>query len=217
MTISLKLFNKIYITNNALIYIKYFTLQSINQSKLKIVILTPMEIEQQKVLSALARIPNLNHNYEVIVSGIGRESTAKNLMNLPPNDLCVLMGFAAIVGQEINLPPNLSMGKPIEITNVSLYGYEGGLFENGKPITINAKLNLPNLSSLTSDKFVRTTDLAEKTVVNMEDYTFMYLKKPQDVIVRIISDFLPHTTEIDFFEEVKNIDFLEGILALEGM
>jgi hypothetical protein len=71
------------------------------------------------------------------------------------------------------------------------------------------------LSSLTSDKFVRTTDLAEKTVVNMEDYTFKFLKKPQDFIVRIISDFLPHETEIDFFEEVKSIDFLEGVMAVD--
>jgi hypothetical protein len=38
----------------------------------------------------------------------------------------------------------------------------------------------------------------------MEDYTFMFLKQPQDFIVRIISDFLPHTQEIDFFEEVKS-------------
>jgi hypothetical protein len=43
----------------------------------------------------------------------------------------------------------------------------------------------------------------------------MYLKKPEDFIVRIISDFLPHETEIDFFEEVKGIDFLEGVKALE--
>ena len=117
-----------------------------------------------------------------------------------------------------HLPDYLHLGKPIEITNASLYGYEGGLFENGKPIiTENPKLNLPCLSSLTSDKFVRTTDLAEKTVVNMEDYTFKYLKKPQDFIVRIISDFLPHETEIDFFEEVKSIDFLEGVKAVDGV
>ena len=45
----------------------------------------------------------------------------------------------------------------------------------------------------------------------MEDYTFMYLKKPQDFIVRIISDFLPHETEIDFFEEVKRIDFFVAL------
>jgi hypothetical protein len=44
----------------------------------------------------------------------------------------------------------------------------------------------------------------------MEDYTFMCLKNPQDCIMRIFSDFLPHTTEIDFFEEVKGIDFLKG-------
>jgi hypothetical protein len=49
----------------------------------------------------------------------------------------------------------------------------------------------------------------------MEDYTFKYLKKPQDFIVRIISDFLPHETEIDFFEEVKGIDFLEGVKAVD--
>jgi hypothetical protein len=49
----------------------------------------------------------------------------------------------------------------------------------------------------------------------MEDYTFKYLKRPQDFIVRIISDFLPHETEIDFFEEVKGIDFLEGVKAVD--
>ncbi len=176
-----------------------------------------MEIEQEKVLSALSRISNPNHSYEVIVSGIGRESTAKAMMQLPPHDICVLMGFAAVVGKASDLPDYLQLGKPIEITHASLYGYEGGLFENGKPIIKYAHLNLPCLSSLTSDKFVRTTDLAEKTVVNMEDYTFMYLKKPQDLIVRIISDFLPHETEIDFFEEVKGIDFIEAVKVLENL
>lgn len=176
-----------------------------------------MEIEQTKVLDALARISNLKHTYDVRVSGIGRESTAKALMQLPEHDCCVLMGFAAVVGKAQDLPEYLQLGKPIEITQASLYGYEGGLFENGKPILCDAQLNLPCLSSLTSDKFVRTTDLAPQTVVNMEDYTFMYLKKPQDCIVRIISDFLPHETEIDFFEEVKGIDFLEGVRAVEGI
>ena len=156
-----------------------------------------MEIEREKVLNALARISNLNHTYEVIVSGIGRESTAKAMMQMPPHDICVLMGFAAVVGKEAHLPDYLHLGKPI--------------------ITEKPKLNLPCLSSLTSDKFVRTTDLAEKTVINMEDYTFKYLKKPQDFIVRIISDFLPHETEIDFFEEVKSIDFLEGVKAVDGV
>ncbi len=174
-----------------------------------------MEIEREKVLEALAKITNKKHTYEVIVSGIGRESTAKAMMQLPEHAVCVLMGFAAVVGKASHLPDYLQLGKPIEITQASLYGYEGGLFENGKPIINEPRLNLPCLSSLTSDKFVRTTDLAEKTVVNMEDYTFMYLKKPQDCIVRIISDFLPHETEIDFFEEVKGIDFLEGVNALE--
>ena len=176
-----------------------------------------MEIEQEKVLHALSQILNLNHTYEVLVSGIGRESTARAMMHLPPNDVCVLMGFAAVVGKEAHLPTHLGMGKPIEITESSLYGYEGGLFENGAAVMAEAKLNLPCLSSLTSDKFVRTTDLAESTVVNMEDYTFMYLKKPQDFIVRIVSDFLPHEHEIDFFEEVKGIDFMEGVLALDGI
>lgn len=182
---------------------------------MKIIILTPMSIEQEKVLSALSRIENKKHTYEVIVSGIGRESTAKAMLQLPPHDICVLMGFAAVVGKETHLPDYLQLGKPIEITNASLYGYEGGLFENGAPIHKEPHLNLPSLSSLTSDKFVRTTDIAEKTVVNMEDFTFMYLKKPQDFIVRIISDFLPHETEIDFFEEVKGIDFLEGVKAVD--
>jgi len=174
-----------------------------------------MEIEREKVLNALARISNLNHTYEILVSGIGREKIAKTMMNVPTHDVCVLVGFAAIVGKEVDLPNYLHLGKPIEITNASLYGYEGGLFENGKPIIVSPKLNLPWLSSLTSDKFVRTTDLAEQTVVNMEDYTFMFLKKPQDFIVRIISDFLPHETEIDFFDAVKNIDFLDAILSID--
>jgi hypothetical protein len=183
----------------------------------KIIILTPMEIEREKAIAALSRIPSLKHSYQVVVSGIGRESTAKAMMQMPPHDVCVLMGFAAVVGKERDLPSHLGMGKPIEITNASLYGYEGGLFENGKPIEADSKTNLPNLHSLTSDKFVRTTDLEVETVVNMEDYTFMYLKNPQDFIVRIISDFLPHETEIDFFEEVKGIDFLEGVMVLENL
>ncbi len=176
-----------------------------------------MAIEREKVLSALSRIPNPKHAYAVVVSGIGREATAKALLHLPAHDVCVLMGFAAVVGKESSLPEYLGLGKPIEITNASLYGYEGGLFENGKPIMANPQLQLPCLSSLTSDKFVRTTNLATQTVVNMEDYTFMYLKKPQDFIVRIVSDFLPHEREIDFFEEVMGIDFLEGVLAVEGL
>ena len=57
----------------------------------------------------------------------------KAIMQLPPHDICVLMGFAAVVGKEAHLPDYLHLGKPIEITNASLYGYEGGLFENGKP------------------------------------------------------------------------------------
>jgi hypothetical protein len=174
-----------------------------------------MEIEREKVLVAINRIINTKHNYQVITCGIGRESIAKTMMHLPSSDCVVLVGFAAIVGKEAELSSCLGFGKPIEITTTSLYGYEGGLFENGKPIQVEAKLNLPTLSSLTSDKFVRTTNLKTETIVNMEDYTFMYLKRPQDFIVRIISDFLPHETEIDFFEHVKQINFLSAIQAIE--
>ena len=109
----------------------------------------------------------------------------------------------------------LKLGKPIEITACSLYGYQGELFENGRLIVENAKTNLPCLTSLTSDKFVKTTHLTTGTIVNMEDYTFMYLKKPQDFIIRIVSDFLPHATEIDFFKEIEQISFEEAIKAIE--
>ena len=182
---------------------------------MNIIIVTPMEIEREKALAAISKIKNSKHNYQVVASGIGRESIAKTMMHLPSSDCVVLVGFAAIVGKETELPSELGFGKPIEITTSSLYGYEGGLFENGKPIEVAAKLNLPTLSSLTSDKFVRTTNLKVETIVNMEDYTFMYLKRPQDFIVRVISDFLPHETEIDFFEHVKEIDFLPAIQAIE--
>ncbi len=175
-----------------------------------------MKIENEKVISAIARIQNKKHYYNIITSEIGREATAKSMMQLPESDVNILLGFGALVGKESEMPKELSFGKPIEITTSSLYGYEGGLFENGKPIQVEPKLNLPCLSSLTSDKFVRTTDLAEKTVVNMEDYTFMYLKRPQDFILRVISDYLPHETEIDFFEHVKDIDFLSAIEAIEA-
>jgi hypothetical protein len=43
----------------------------------------------------------------------------------------------------------------------------------------------------------------------------LFLKKPQDFIIRIISDFLPHEKEIDFFEEVKAIDFFEAIQLVD--
>jgi hypothetical protein len=96
-----------------------------------------------------------------------------------------------------------------------LYGYQGDIFENGAPVIAEPKTKLPSLASLTSDKFVRTTDLAEQTIINMEDYTFMFLKKPKDFIVRIISDFLPHETEIDFFEEIKGVNFIEAIKLVD--
>lgn len=182
---------------------------------MNIVLLTPMDIEQQKVQKALQKSEKLKNRYNVVVSGIGRESTAKAMMSLPEHDLCVLLGFGAIIGQENVLPKELKLGKPVEITACSLYGYQGELFENGRLIVENAKTNLPCLTSLTSDKFVKTTHLTTGTIVNMEDYTFMYLKKPQDFIIRIVSDFLPHTTEIDFFKEVEQISFDEAIKAIE--
>jgi hypothetical protein len=182
---------------------------------MKVILLIPMEIESEKALDALRRYPNLKKEYQIIVTGIGRESVAKAMMQLPPHDVCVLLGFAAIVGQEHLLPAELKLGMPVEITNASLFGYEGQLFENGKPIQAESKTSLPKLSSLTSDKFVTTTNLDEQTIINMEDYTFMFLKRPQDYIIRIVSDFLPHTQEIDFFEEVSSIDFLNAIHAIE--
>ena len=184
---------------------------------MNIIIITPMEIEREKALTAINKISNSRHKYQVFASGIGRESMAKTMMHLPDSDCVVLLGFAAIVGKENELPKNLGFGKPIEITTASLFGYEGGLFENGEPIQVDTKLNLPTLFSLTSDKFVLTTNLKNETIVNMEDYTFMYLKRPQDFIIRVISDFLPHETEIDFFEHVKEIDFLPAIQAIENM
>lgn len=174
-----------------------------------------MQEERQKVLDALNRFPNVKHNYNVIVSGIGREAMAKAMMQLPYSDCTILLGFAAIVGEKEQLLKELQLGSPIEITSASLFGYEGQLFENGKPISTTSKTSLPQLFSLTSDKFVRTTDIAEKTIIDMEDYTFMYLKRPQDFIVRIISDFLPHEEEIDFFEEIKTIDFLPALAHID--
>lgn len=182
---------------------------------MKVILLIPMQIESEKALDALRRYPNLKKEYKIIVTGIGRESIAKAMMHLPPHDVCVLLGFAAIVGQEHQLSDELKLGMSVEITNASLFGYEGQLFENGKPIQAESKTSLPKLRSLTSDKLVTTTNLEEQTIINMEDYTFMFLKQPQDFIVRIISDFLPHTQEIDFFEEVKPIDFYTAIHAIE--
>lgn len=187
------------------------------KDKMKILLLTPMEIEKEKVLKALSEISNPKHEYIIQVTGIGRESMAKAMMNRPDHDLSVLIGFGAVIGQAKDLPAHLQLGKPVEITNASLYGYEGGLFENGKPIIVDSKTSLPTKHSLTSDKFVRTTDLEKETIINMEDFTFMFLKKPDDFIIRIISDFLPHETEIDFFEEVKKIDFLEAVTVLETL
>ena len=80
-----------------------------------------MQVEQEKVLNALARIPSLKHSYKVILSGIGRESTAEAMMQLPPHDMCVLMGFAAVVGKTAHLPNYLHLGKPIENQFITLW------------------------------------------------------------------------------------------------
>ncbi|GLB50419.1 hypothetical protein [Neptunitalea lumnitzerae] len=183
---------------------------------MKVTILTPMEIEKEKTLTALARFTDLKHEYHVMVCGIGRESIAKTMMTLPESDVTVLLGFAAVIGKSAILPESLQLGKPVEVTAGSLYGYEGQLFENGSIKVEPSKTKLPCLFSLTSDKFVKTTDLTIGTLVNMEDYTFMHLKKKDDFIVRIISDFLPHDKPIDFFKEVEAIDFKEAIEAIEN-
>ena len=84
---------------------------------MKVILLIPMEIESEKALDALRRYPNLKKEYQIIVTGIGRESIAKAMMQLPPHDVCVLLGFAAIVGQEHQLSDELKLGMPVEITN----------------------------------------------------------------------------------------------------
>lgn len=183
---------------------------------MKITILTPMEIEREKTLVAISAISDKKHQYEVVTCGIGREAIAKTMMQLPQSDCAVLLGFAAIVGQEEIQPEALQKGNPVEITSASLYGYKGELFENGSVIVSNSKTQLPCLFSLTSDKFVKTSHLTIGTIINMEDYTFMALKRPQDFVVRIVSDFLPHLHEIDFFKEVEEIDFLPAVKAIEA-
>jgi hypothetical protein len=174
-----------------------------------------MEVEREKALAAISKVENSKHSYQVITCGIGRESIAKTMMNLPSSDCTVLTGFTAIIGQEDIQPEALKKGKVVEVTTSSLFGYQGELFENGSVIVANSKTNLPCLLSLTSDKFVKTTHLTIGTLINMEDYTFMYLKRPQDFCIRIVSDFLPHLHEIDFFKEVEEIDFLPVIQAIE--
>lgn len=184
---------------------------------MKITLITPMKEEKEKVLSALATLPNCKHSYTVLVSGIGKENWAKCFIEKENSDLCVLLGFSAIIGQENVLPSELKKGKVVEVTASSLFGYEGNIFENGALEVTNSKTQLPCLMSLTSDKFVKTTDLTIGTLINMEDYTFMRLKKPSDFILRIISDFLPHKKEINFFKEIESIDFTTALETLEHL
>ncbi len=184
---------------------------------MKITVLTPMEIEREKMLDAFRATPSLKHSYEVITSGIGRENTAKGFLKKPESDLCVLVGFTAIVGKERTLPKELKKGELAETVASSLFGYQGEIFENGKLRLASPKTQLPCLTSLTSDKFVTTTDIPVGTLINMEDYTFMCLKNPQDFIIRVISDFLPHQEEIDFFKTVEDIKFDKVISVLESL
>ncbi|MDR1877908.1 MAG: hypothetical protein LBQ84_09845 [Flavobacteriaceae bacterium] len=184
---------------------------------MKITILTPMDVEREKMLDAFREVSSLKHSYEVISSGIGRENTAKGLLKSPESDICVLVGFTAIVGKENSLPKELKKGELVEVVASSLFGYKGEIFENGKLKLSSPKTNLPCLSSLTSDKFVTTTDIPIGTLINMEDYTFMCLKRPQDFIIRIISDFLPHKEEIDFFKVIEDIKFTKVIELLENL
>ncbi|GLB52275.1 hypothetical protein NBRC110019_13140 [Neptunitalea chrysea] len=183
---------------------------------MKVTILTPMEVEKEKVLTALEVLKPTKHEYTIVVTGIGREHMAKAMMNLMERDVTVLMGFTAVVGQAQVLPESLQLGMPVEITASLLYGYEGQLFENGSIKVERSKTNLPCLLSLTSDKFVKTTDITIGTMVNMEDYTFMHLKEEQDFIIRIVSDFLPHLKPIDFFKEIEVIDFTKALEAIEN-
>lgn len=184
---------------------------------MKVTILTPMEIEKEKTLTALNGFKTTKHTYTIVVTGIGRESMAKAMMNLPQADVTVLVGFTAVVGQSAILPEALQLGKPVEVTAGLLYGYEGQLFENGSIKVTHSKTGLPCLLSLTSDKFVKTTNLTVGTLINMEDYTFMRLKREQDFIVRVVSDFLPHEKPIDFFKEIEVIDFTAAVEVIENI
>ena len=47
-----------------------------------------MDIEREKVPFSVIPIRKSKNDYQVIVSGIGRESTAKAMMNLP-STMCV--------------------------------------------------------------------------------------------------------------------------------
>ncbi len=49
--------------------------------KMKVILLTPMEIEAEKVQNALQRFPSLQNDYQIVISGVGRETTAKAMMH----------------------------------------------------------------------------------------------------------------------------------------
>lgn len=184
---------------------------------MKITLFTPMKEEKEKIMNGFREFTSLKHSYEVIISGIGREKIAKALLAKPESDLDILIGFTAITGIENTMPEELKKGKLVEVVASSLIGYTGEIFENGKLQLTTSKTKFPSLHSLTSDKFVTTTDLPVGTLINMEDYTFMCLKRPQDFILRIISDFLPHQENIDFFKTIENISFTPVIKFLDSL
>ena len=184
---------------------------------MKITILTPMEVEKEKMENAFRESSSLKHSYEIICCGIGRENAALGMMKKPESDLTILVGFTAITGKEKTMPEELKKGQLVEVTSSSLFGYEGEIFENGNIKLTQSKTYLPCLPSLTSDKFIQTTQIPVGTLINMEDYTFMCLKEPGDFIIRIISDFLPHQEEIDFFKVIENITFTPVVEILENL
>ncbi|WP_260391066.1 hypothetical protein [Apibacter muscae] len=184
---------------------------------MKITLLLPMKEEKEKMLEAFQQYSSLRHIYEIIETGVGRENMAKGFLEKKESDLTVLVGFTAITGIEKTLPIELKKGKLVEVTSTSIYGYKGEIFENGSIKLTNSRTSLPCLSSLTTDQFIRSTDLPIGTLINMEDYTFMCLKKPKDLIIRVISDFLPHNKEIDFFKEIEDIEFYSVVELLEKL
>ena len=184
---------------------------------MRINLFTPMREENQKIMDAITEFSSLKHSYEVIVTGVGREKIAKSLVNKPKSDLDILVGFTAITGIEQTMPKELQKGCLVEVVASPLYGYSGEIFENGKLLLSASRTQFPALTSLTSDKFVTTSHLPIGTLINMEDYSFMYLKRPHDFIIRIISDFLPHQDEIDFFKVIEDISFTPVIEFLESL
>lgn len=73
---------------------------------MKITVITPMREEQEKITNAFNEFSSLQHSYEVIISGIGRENVAKALINKPKSDLDILVGFTALPELKKPCPTN---------------------------------------------------------------------------------------------------------------